>query len=444
MEETATLESSALSGGGDGDATRPVAVRLNIGAGGKPIEGYTSFDIKDGNDASQRLPYDDGSVDEIYASHVLEHIDPRKIPFVLREWSRVLKPNGLMRICVPDMEYICQNRHHGNSRLFDLFIYGGNTDEHDVHRWGFDEVSLARAMGSAGIGNIRRFESFNKDCSSIECSLNLEGRKRWWPRKDKLKVSLVISQPRLCFSDQAVAVMDVAHILGTLPWVEFTRCFYGGAFWERDTALATKEAIKQFDPDVILYCDYDGLFGPQDVVTLLDTLQNHPEVAAVFGLQISRHKDEPLVFDPELDYTTTATQVRFGHFGLTAIRADVFKELPEPWFISLPGHAEDGSMSGWDAPLESDADITFWRFVQEKGFVVLQRNDVVVGHMVLSAKWPSDCKGGFILQPIESFRKIGKPSIVKFDAELYRQKRMDRAEAERKMREEKDKKEVKE
>lgn len=77
----------------DGVAPSSSPIKLNIGAGNKPIDGFISVDIKDGINANS-LPYEDASVDEVYASHVLEHFPYEQTVDVLREWSRVLKPGG--------------------------------------------------------------------------------------------------------------------------------------------------------------------------------------------------------------------------------------------------------------------------------------------------------------------------------------------------------------
>jgi phosphatidylethanolamine/phosphatidyl-N-methylethanolamine N-methyltransferase len=47
----------------------------------------------------ERLPFSDGSVDRLIATHVLEHV--YKPHEVLREWNRVLKPGGAMSILIP-------------------------------------------------------------------------------------------------------------------------------------------------------------------------------------------------------------------------------------------------------------------------------------------------------------------------------------------------------
>ena len=54
-------------------------------------------------DASQKLPFADGSVDRIYSSHFLEHLPYEKGARTLQECHRVLSPSGVMRLVVPDL-----------------------------------------------------------------------------------------------------------------------------------------------------------------------------------------------------------------------------------------------------------------------------------------------------------------------------------------------------
>lgn len=59
-------------------------------------------------DIRKPLPFEDGSVDAVYASHVLEHLDREEGLGLLRECRRVLKPAGIVRIVVPDLEDLCR------------------------------------------------------------------------------------------------------------------------------------------------------------------------------------------------------------------------------------------------------------------------------------------------------------------------------------------------
>ena len=119
-----------------------------------------------------------------------------------------------------------------------------------------------------------------------------------------------------------------------------------------------------------------------------------------------------------VNYTGDNTPVTLGHFGLTVIRAEVFRDLPHPWFWSMP----NPDTLEWDSDGHCDADITFWRMCREYGFHIAQRNDIVIGHIINAIKWPSDRGRGVILQPEEAYYNNGKPPNAKFNAELYKPK----------------------
>ena len=48
--------------------------------------------------------FKDGTADLIYASHCLEYFDLEQASSVLKEWRRVLKPGGILRLAVPDFD----------------------------------------------------------------------------------------------------------------------------------------------------------------------------------------------------------------------------------------------------------------------------------------------------------------------------------------------------
>jgi predicted SAM-dependent methyltransferase len=81
-------------------------MRLNLGCGPQKLTGWINidFDEKHAPDVVadvKNLPYADNSVDEIYASHILEHFNYDEP--VLEEWCRVLKPRGMITVIVPDV-----------------------------------------------------------------------------------------------------------------------------------------------------------------------------------------------------------------------------------------------------------------------------------------------------------------------------------------------------
>ena len=83
--------------------------RLNIGCAWKRIDGYVGVDIRKTRAAdvvapSWDLPYEDNEIEEVYTSHMMEHLKEDEIESTLKEFSRVLESNGKLVIRVPDFE----------------------------------------------------------------------------------------------------------------------------------------------------------------------------------------------------------------------------------------------------------------------------------------------------------------------------------------------------
>ncbi len=85
-------------------------MKLRIG-GTEPADGWTILNIQPGPDVgivgncSDLCDFADGTMETIYASHVLEHVSHRgELDKTLGEWARVLVPGGQVMIGVPDMD----------------------------------------------------------------------------------------------------------------------------------------------------------------------------------------------------------------------------------------------------------------------------------------------------------------------------------------------------
>ena len=68
------------------------------------------------------LPFESSSVNTIYISHTLEHLDIPSISRLLLEIKRVLAPNGICRIVLPDtkkeLDYLGYLFHSGQEEQF--------------------------------------------------------------------------------------------------------------------------------------------------------------------------------------------------------------------------------------------------------------------------------------------------------------------------------------
>jgi len=134
------------------------------------------------HDVRKGLPFEDNSLDAIYASHFLEHLYFVEAQRLLKECYRVLRPGGVMRMVVPDLraiiqEYIEQQTarrvNDTQSSPADRFnqrlllrsaeppsgnilyrVYTSLKDFHS-HKWMYDADSLVRQFQLAGFSNAR-------------------------------------------------------------------------------------------------------------------------------------------------------------------------------------------------------------------------------------------------------------------------------------------------
>jgi len=56
-------------------------------------------------DLRAHLPFQDGTIDYVYSSHVLEHLSCSKARSLVSEVYRILRPGGLVRFVVPDLRW---------------------------------------------------------------------------------------------------------------------------------------------------------------------------------------------------------------------------------------------------------------------------------------------------------------------------------------------------
>ncbi|MBD1937497.1 methyltransferase domain-containing protein [Microcoleus sp. FACHB-68] len=158
------------------------SLKLHIG-GQEPHPDWKILDIEPRPevdyiaDAADLSQFASNSVDVIYASHVLEHFYygiNNELGNTLGEWHRVLKPGGRLLVSVPDLQTLCWLYLHPNLTVIERhhlmrIIFGGQTNEYDVHKIGFDAGTLALYLAEAGFEEYEQVSEFNlfNDCSSL-------------------------------------------------------------------------------------------------------------------------------------------------------------------------------------------------------------------------------------------------------------------------------------
>ncbi len=64
---------------------------------------------------SGRLPFKTNSISAVYSSHFLEHITAEEIRTLIDELYRVINKKGVIRIIIPDLEQIYENRNKNSN-----------------------------------------------------------------------------------------------------------------------------------------------------------------------------------------------------------------------------------------------------------------------------------------------------------------------------------------
>ena len=91
---------------------------VNIGCGTTWHPAWTNLDVRPLSpqvrlwDVSHGLPFGSEQVDACYASHILEHLTREQARAMLVESFRVLRPGGIIRLAVPDLEAIVREYLH--------------------------------------------------------------------------------------------------------------------------------------------------------------------------------------------------------------------------------------------------------------------------------------------------------------------------------------------
>ena len=72
------------------------------------------------HDLTKPFPWPDASVDAVYCSHTLEHLNREAGERFMAECRRVLKPDGILRIVVPDLARIVREYSSGKTDARDF------------------------------------------------------------------------------------------------------------------------------------------------------------------------------------------------------------------------------------------------------------------------------------------------------------------------------------
>jgi predicted SAM-dependent methyltransferase len=128
------------------------------------------------------IPEKDNSIDLVYLSHVIEHLDSEEIELLFKEILRIMKPSGILRISVPDISILVNDYlKSGDADKFiertmlsngrpkkmieklQLLLVGTRN-----HQWMYDEKSLKNLLIKNNFRNIKTLKAGNTTISNID------------------------------------------------------------------------------------------------------------------------------------------------------------------------------------------------------------------------------------------------------------------------------------
>jgi predicted SAM-dependent methyltransferase len=149
-------------------------MKLDIGCGASVRAGYLGVDLRELPGVAYVCAAKDilsfcqeGSVEEIYCRHMLEHLTRRELVVVLSVWFKALQGRGKLEVIVPDLAYHASQILSPNqasewsekaSNLTHALgsIYGWQSNEFDFHKQGFIEELLIKLLEEAGFVEVYR------------------------------------------------------------------------------------------------------------------------------------------------------------------------------------------------------------------------------------------------------------------------------------------------
>ncbi len=137
-----------------------MGVRLDLGSGKEPREGYISvdsgFEAQVQDDITTLATYANRSVDELFSNHSLEHIGRYDVDRTLANWFRVLKIGGKLEVVVPDLPRIMRIWLEEYDAGKDVWgwrtqtIFGNQDYPGMAHLWGYDARTLRQRLQGVG------------------------------------------------------------------------------------------------------------------------------------------------------------------------------------------------------------------------------------------------------------------------------------------------------
>ena len=118
---------------------------------------------------AKRFPFPASTFDFVFTSHMLEHLYPWDAEYCLHEIYRVIKPGGIVRIAVPDLDKMLASYTAKTSdRFLNDFFENNQKNPKNQHHWHYNEYLLTKLLEQVGFSNIYRREFRQGNCEDID------------------------------------------------------------------------------------------------------------------------------------------------------------------------------------------------------------------------------------------------------------------------------------
>ena len=174
-----------------------MTIKLNIGSG-KTNFGYEWTNIDKLNlphiksHDITKLNYLDNSINEIYSSNTLEYFDYQKAYEVLKEWYRVLKVGGIIRLSVPNFDKLIGlyfKTYNMSDIIGPLFGKIEVDGEEIYHKTVFNKVTLMNLLYVVGF---KRIKEYDIETTEPFCSFDDQSH-AYYPHMDKNGLLLTLN-----------------------------------------------------------------------------------------------------------------------------------------------------------------------------------------------------------------------------------------------------------
>lgn len=125
--------------------------------------GLNFYNLKTG------VPFNDDSIDVIYCSHFLEHLNKNDGGNFLKECFRSLKKGGLLRVVVPDLDFAFSMYQQGKvEEMQGLFFYTSDDYGFAAHKHNYNFTYLKGILENIGFIDVNKMSYKNGACPEID------------------------------------------------------------------------------------------------------------------------------------------------------------------------------------------------------------------------------------------------------------------------------------